>query len=70
MKWPVKPDPKEGDLRHKTRFLFFPKTIDRQTRWLELATWAEELRIAKSTTPMGAPYVGAFWIPISWRERK
>jgi hypothetical protein len=69
MKWPVKPDPKEGDLRHKTRFLFFPKTIDRQARWLELATWAEECRIVTYRLPK-SNWTELVWIPISWRERK
>jgi hypothetical protein len=32
-----------GDTRIKSGYLFFPKRINRSTRWLEYATWVEEL---------------------------
>ena len=31
----------EGETRVKRGFLFFPKTINNETRWLEYATWRE-----------------------------
>lgn len=33
--------PKLGDTRRFSRFLWFPKTIGRETRWLERAEWEE-----------------------------
>ena len=33
---------KMGDTRIKRRFLFFPKRIGKDERWLEFATWEEE----------------------------
>jgi hypothetical protein len=42
MRWTEKSEPKLGDKRFQTRFLLFPKTIDIETRWLEIAQWEEE----------------------------
>ena len=33
--------PETGTIRVKTRFLFLPKWIDHEVRWLEVATWEE-----------------------------
>ena len=33
--------PQSGDIRTRKGFLFFPKTIDNETRWLEKATWTQ-----------------------------
>ena len=33
--------PRPNETRVRTRFLWMPKTIDGQTRWLELAAWQE-----------------------------
>lgn len=41
MKFIEKLGPKEGDLRARRGFLFLPKTIGRETRWLERAYWTE-----------------------------
>lgn len=65
MKWPVKPPPKEGDFRHKTRFLFLPMTIEKQVRWLEVATWVEQCFVLRRSY---GPEVE--WRPISWRDGK
>lgn len=35
-------DPEFGTIRIRSGFLFFPKRIGKETRWLELAVWAEE----------------------------
>lgn len=59
MKWPEKLPPKEGDLRHVTRFLFFPKTIAKQVRFWERATWVEQCVIWRGEI---------HWEPISWRD--
>jgi len=34
---------KVGDLRTKSRFLWFPKIINSELRWLEFAQWEEML---------------------------
>ena len=35
---------KEGDKRIRRGFLIFPKQLEYETRWLEVATWEEELK--------------------------
>lgn len=44
MRWPVKPPkatPKTGDLRAKTAFLWLPRHMDGEWRWLEKASWQQ-----------------------------
>jgi len=43
MRWTLR---REGDIRYKRRFLFLPKTINRECRWLEMAEWREEFRFS------------------------
>lgn len=51
--------PKMGDKRERTGFLYLPKTIGLETRWLEFASWREEY------FPTG--YVGdSAWYPFEW----
>lgn len=38
MKWA---NPQHGDTRVRKGFLWFPRTIGRETRWLEKAVWEE-----------------------------
>jgi hypothetical protein len=42
MRWKEKPRFNNGDRRLRTAFLFFPKTINGETRWLETASWIEK----------------------------
>ena len=56
--------PVEGDLRSRTAFLFFPKTIEGQTRWLEKASWTERYQWIWTTSFSGSYWYG--WVPISW----
>ena len=42
MRWPEKRSPKDGDRRHRRGFLFWPKCIAHEWRWLEWAEWTEE----------------------------
>lgn len=42
MRWTKPKPPTEGECRLRRAFLWFPKTIDRETRWLERATWTEK----------------------------
>lgn len=68
MKWPVKPLPKEGDLRNRKAFLFLPMTIDKETRWLEFAEWAEICRVQWHRH--GRTNLQELeWEPISWRGK-
>lgn len=41
MRFESKPKPKMGETRIKSKFLFLPKKINNQWRWLEKATWEE-----------------------------
>lgn len=41
MRWWVKKSPREGEIRIKTGFLFLPKKIKNQWRWLEFAEWEQ-----------------------------
>jgi hypothetical protein len=45
MRKQVKPYPEEGNLRYITRFLWLPKTINCQMRWLERATYEQVYRV-------------------------
>lgn len=40
MRWKLD-RPKDRDIRIKRRFLWFPKIIHREIRWLEVASWSE-----------------------------
>lgn len=53
-----------GDKRVKSRFLFFPKIINEEFRWLEIATWEEQWQRGAGT--MG---VGYHWVALRWRLR-
>jgi hypothetical protein len=59
MKWGAKILPKDGDIREAHGFLWLPLAIQKETRWLELASWVESYN---------THYNGARWVPISWRH--
>ncbi len=45
-----------GARRQKTRFLWLPKTVDGETRWMERVTWEERWgRDQSYDTPWWAP---------------
>jgi hypothetical protein len=48
---------KPGDIRIRSGFLLFPKTIENETRFLEYAIWSEKLSIYER------------WIPHSWKNQ-
>ncbi len=61
MTWREKIQPKEGDLRLRTRWLWTPLTISKLTKFWELGTWVEQC--------IKSPYHGCLeWAPIAWRE--
>lgn len=41
MKWYDPKPPRIGDQRVVTKFLWFPKNINGENRWLERASWVE-----------------------------
>lgn len=52
--------PAVGDHRYKSGFLFFPKRILNETRWLEFAKWKEEYWLYVSS-PNKYKWVGTRW---------
>lgn len=42
-------------------FLFFPKKIEGETRWLEFAVWVEKIHDDYE--------MGHYWYPSSWRNK-
>jgi hypothetical protein len=58
---------KVGDVRMKTRFLFFPKTINNELRWFEVCSWEEEAIPRTSLAPesdIAINYIG--WKANRW----
>ena len=51
--------PVQGEQRKRKEFLLLPRTIGRETRWLETAEWIEEY---------GENYVDAGWNAIRWAD--
>ena len=67
MRWKLKPKIllEIGDTRIKNRFLFFPKTIKLERRWLERATWQQVIvRLTSESFP--GFYLG--WADEKWIE--
>jgi hypothetical protein len=56
MRWKIS-YPKHGDKRPRSRFLWFPKTIKGERRWLEYATW-EDVFVCGS--------IGGYWFSAEW----
>ena len=66
MRWKSAPL-EEGQIRRKKRFLFGPKTICGETRWLEVAGWGEECqKVVKSIGLVN--YHALVWEPIHWDD--
>ena len=65
MKWQARYFNKmcEGDIRSKQRFLFWPKCIQHEWRWLEHARWEEEASY-DPLYPPGATFWA--WRPTQW----
>lgn len=67
MRWnerPAKQGPVDGEMRSRTGFLIFPKTIDGQTRWLERASWNERYQWVWTTSFSGTHWYD--WVPVCW----
>lgn len=46
-----------GTIRVRKKFLWFPKEVDREVRWLEKASWQERR--------VGNRYQG-YWLAVEW----
>jgi hypothetical protein len=58
--------PRNTSTRVRSGFLWFPKEIEMETRWLERATWVEEcVHYIYVRTGKKASYK---WEPIRWDE--
>lgn len=51
----------EGKTRIKSRFLFFPKEIRGDMRWLEYASWEDELHVIQTYS---------YWWPVRWIDKE
>lgn len=60
MKW-YKEHPSPGHIRKRTRFLFFPKNIEGEIRWLEKATWVEKYYTYQGMTGVHGGWQAMFW---------
>lgn len=63
MRWSHK-KPKEGDRKRREMFLFVPRTIGGETRWLEEACIEYEWRDSRLLTSGRVGWSG--WRPVAW----
>ena len=63
-----KPEAKTGDKRIRKGFLFFPKCIKGEHRWLERAEWEQMLVLSSRASP-DSPHLVEYknWINMSWK---
>lgn len=58
---------KEGATRVKTAFLWFPKCLREETRWLERATWTQRYRRVHSLVPeTSIRLTHLMWCDVDW----
>ena len=71
MKINHKPKPRDGEYRISSGFLWFPKTIGSQTRWLEYAKWLEcYLKFADGNGFAFYEWIARNWVDDpQWDER-
>ena len=65
MRFYKKAKPVRGTFRVKKRFLFLPKTIENETRWLEWGVWGEEYAQVRDWGIV-VPYLFDKWVVTSW----
>jgi hypothetical protein len=73
MRWkagPVKPIRKVGDTRFKTGFLFFPKCLNGEWRWLESTIWIQEMYLGTAGGPEGPSYGVLRWQSTDWADHR
>lgn len=70
LKTKLKKDHKEGDTMNKTAFLWLPKKIGNEFRWLERATWQLKYMSQAPLLPIGQGYSPSQrvygWVAIKW----
>lgn len=57
MRWKKQPEPQHNEKRIKRGFLFFPKRINLEWRWLEIAEWNESYYDSHTR-----------WFAYSWKD--
>lgn len=69
LKWKdePKPEPQLGDQRIVEKFLFFPKWIDNEWRWLGSAKILQERARGMRPGPV-APYPIQYWRDLHWMD--
>ena len=55
---------KDGSTRIRTKFLWLPKKVDNERRWLEVATW-KEVFVERDYSNYAKPKFD-FWNPRYW----
>jgi hypothetical protein len=65
MKFISQPPPQDGDIRTRSAFLWFPKEIGLEMRWLERASWYERY-IMPDLSPYPHRVLG--WRAIGWAK--
>ena len=69
MRWRSRTVTRLGSLRARKVFLWLPKTIGAETRWLECALVAERFTRVNVALKMGVPGIDFKWIAYAWRNR-
>ena len=78
MKWKKKkksytPSPSHGDLRTVRKFLWFPKTIDEETRWLCFGTYEQKYYVIQGKATVSHPertWGCRWWADKKWIDKK
>lgn len=55
-------EPELGDTRVKHRFLWFPITIGKETRWLEKATYLQQYKLLTDRNGWYKRWINVKWI--------
>ncbi len=66
MRWNKSKNPINKEERRVTRFLFFPKTINNETRWLETTTFIQICIYFDPDWSDGYNKTAWHWIDLRW----
>ncbi len=58
--------PNRGDIRNRKSFLLFPKKIQEETRWFEMAEWEEQYKPRLETGIRMRQDICMGWVPTRW----
>ena len=59
-----------GTRRLVRGFLWFPKGIKSEYRWLETCLWEEEFKVPSEWSNQRALAEGGEWVPIKWVDKE